>query len=68
MKLTGTLTESPNTRYTPDKETQNDLAKLYHMLFNGEFYEDYDEGGRLLGILRAHLIDTGVNLLWGTFV
>lgn len=53
---------APARKHEPDEETINDLRNLYYLLFNGDFYLDHDEAGRLLGILREHLINTGVNV------
>lgn len=48
--------------YEPDEEAIDDLRELYSKLFDGSFYEDHDEAGRLLGVLREHLINTGIQI------
>lgn len=53
---------APARKYEPDEETIDDLRSMYYMLFDGEFYLNHDESSRLLGVLREHLINTGVNL------
>lgn len=40
-----------------DDAMEADLEELYRRLLDGEFYQDYDEDGRLMGRLREHLKD-----------
>lgn len=34
---------------------ERDLTELYCRLSEGVFYRDYDEDGRLMGVLRKHI-------------